>query len=105
MVVDLELFIAGFYGFNDEVHPLITHQSSRTSKSSYYVFEKKCIAIFALQFVTRAAYPHRVRYSVVLMMYLPPNLIFSGLIGLMKSIAHLSKSGNVTCGFNGILSL
>jgi hypothetical protein len=58
-----------------------------------------------LQSVTSVTSTHRVRYFVVVSLYLALDLHAGGLIGPMKSMAHLSKSYNVTCGFNGISSL
>jgi hypothetical protein len=62
---------------------------------------KKCATVSMLQSVTGATSSHRVRYFVFVMMYLAPDLLAGGLIGPMKSMTHLSKSCNVTCGFNG----
>jgi hypothetical protein len=104
-MVNLEFFGQRCYGLIDEVCPLITHQCSWTSKSSYYILNKKCAIVSTLQSITGVASSHRVRYFVVVMMYLAPDLLVGGLIGPMKSMAHLSKTCNVTCGFNGISSL
>jgi uncharacterized membrane protein len=66
---------------------------------------KKCAVVSVLQSFTSATSTHLVRYSVSVMMYLASVLLAGWLIGPTKSIAHLSKAYNVTCGRNGILSL
>ena len=57
------------------------------------------------QFLTALASTHLVRYSVPVMMYLAPVRFPGGLIGPMKSIAHLSNYRSVICGHSGISSL
>ena len=66
---------------------------------------KKCVVVSVLQSFSGATSSHLVKYSVVVMIYLDPDLFSSGLIGPTKSISHLSNACNVTCGRSGILSL
>jgi hypothetical protein len=48
--------------------------------------------VFALQSLTSLASAHIVKYSVIVMMYLSLVHFLGGLIGPMKSIAHLSNA-------------
>ena len=64
-----------------------------------------CAAVAASQFLTALASAHLVRYYVPVMMYLTPVHFPGGLIGPMKSIAHLSNARSVICGCSGISSL
>jgi hypothetical protein len=66
---------------------------------------KKCVVVSALQYFTGVTYTHLVKYFIMVMMFLSPVLLASGLIGPTKSIAHFSNACNVTCGHSGILSL
>lgn len=47
--------------------------------------------VLAVQSLTSAAFAHRVRYFVAIIMYLSWECHASGVMGPMKSIAHLSK--------------
>ena len=67
--------------------------------------KRKCIAIYALQSLIGSASVHRVRYSIIVIIYLALDLFFCALIGLMKFTAHLSNACNVTYGNKVISSL
>jgi hypothetical protein len=54
------------------------------------------IAVFALQSFTIVASTHLVKYYVVVMIYLSPDLLGGGLIGPTKYTSHLSKTFKVT---------
>jgi hypothetical protein len=58
--------------------------------------------VSAVQSVTGDSSTHLVRYYVIVMVYLSPDLLSCGLIGPTKSTSHFSKACNVTYGFNGI---
>jgi hypothetical protein len=66
---------------------------------------KNCVAVSTVQFVTYFASAHLVKYYVVVIMYLSPDLLVDGLIGPRNSMAHLSNAWNITCGCKGISSL
>jgi hypothetical protein len=53
---------------------------------------KKCVVVSALQSLTGVASAHLVKYFVAVMMYLAPDLLVGGLIGLKKYISHLSNT-------------
>jgi len=62
-------------------------------------------SVSALQSLTGCASAHFVKKLVVVIRYYAPILFLGGLMGPTKSIAHLSKACNVTCGTNGISSI
>jgi hypothetical protein len=66
---------------------------------------KKCAIVSVLQSITGVTCTQQVRYSVDVIMYLSLDRLAGGLINPMNSMDHLSKTCNVTCGFNGISSL
>jgi hypothetical protein len=58
-----------------------------------------------LNYLIGVASAHLVKYSVIVMIYLAPDVFAGGLIGKTKSIAHFSNTCKVTCGSRGISSL
>jgi hypothetical protein len=66
---------------------------------------RKCVSVSVLYLLNNVASSHHLKYYVIVMMYLAPDLLDGGLIGPTKSISHLSNTCKVTSGIKGISSL
>jgi hypothetical protein len=58
-----------------------------------------------MQSLTGVALAHLVKYYVVVIISMAPDLLASVLIGPTKHISHLSNTCKLTCGLSGISSL
>lgn len=65
---------------------------------------KKCMEVTALQSFNGVAYAHWVKHFVMVIMYHASSRHIGGLIGLIKSMVHLSNSSNDNMGERGISS-
>jgi hypothetical protein len=64
-----------------------------------------CVVVAALQSLIDLAFSHLVKYFAVVIIYLSPVCLPSGLIGLTMSMAYFSNTCNVNCGAKGNTSL
>jgi hypothetical protein len=109
-MMNFKLFEHRTDGVVYEVRSLVAHQNLGHPNLVITFSNKKCATISALhtsnkKSFTGVASAHLVRYSFLVMTYLAPVLLASGLISPINSIAHLSNACNVTCGCNDISSL
>jgi hypothetical protein len=103
-MIDLKLLSHSLNSTIDEVSALVTHQNPWASNIVITCSNRKCVFVSALQSFTGVSSAHLVKYYVLVMIYLAPNLLAGGLIGPTKFIAHFLNTCKVTCCLRGILS-
>jgi hypothetical protein len=101
-MIDFKLLSHSLDNIVDKVSTLVTHQNPYTSKSSDHFLKQEVCGCLCTAVLIGVASSHLVKYFVIAMIYLAPDLFAGGWIGPTKSIAHLSNTYKVTCGLRGI---